>query len=61
MIASLLAMRIFLLILVNIIVGFKPAIPGIAEIVISIFFNILLNIFQYCLKLQSLLFLDIFF
>ena len=36
-IASLLAKRIFLLILVNNMVGSKPAIPGIAETVTSIF------------------------
>jgi len=36
-IASLFAKRIFLLILVNNIVGSKPAIPGIADTVMSIF------------------------
>ena len=35
---SLLAKRIFLLILVNSIVGFNPAIPGMAETVIVVFF-----------------------
>ena len=38
MIASLFAIKIFLLNLIKLIVGFNPLMPGIAEMVISDFF-----------------------
>ena len=57
-IASLFAIRIFLLILVNKIVGSNPAIPGMAETVTSIFFIY----FEMCLtSLRIVIFLSLHF
>jgi len=55
---SLLAMRIFLVLSIILIVGIKPAIPGIAEITISdlIFFSLKLKTFI----IFTLLFLNFF-
>ena len=59
-IASLFANKIFLLILVNFIVGSSPIRPGIAAIVISIFFFEKLSALKL-LTILILLFLNFFF
>ena len=56
---SLFAIKIFLLILVNSIVGFNPAIPGIAAIVISDFLKYLFLI-SISLIILTFLFLNFF-
>ena len=55
---SLFAINIFLLFFIIEIVGFKPAIPGIAETVISIFFLSLIE--SKLLSIKVLLFLNFF-